>query len=120
MRGEMRSDRPTSPALLQLIPEKLCRVIRLLASPTPRIEPISVCELETGKPYHHVARFQITPDKSSDRTMTTARAELLSMSMSTGSRLTMLKATAVPPSSTPRKLQIPEYKTAGLGLSVFV
>ena len=29
--------------------------------PTPRIEPISVCELDTGRPTYHVPRFQITP-----------------------------------------------------------
>src|SRR5262249_23084585 len=96
------------------------RVIRLFASPTPRIEPISVCELETGRPYHQVARFQMTPERSSDNTITIDRVEALSMSRSTGSRLTMLKATAVPPSRTPRKLHTPEYRTAGLGLSVLV
>ena len=84
------------------------RVIRLLASPTPRIDPISVCELETGNPYHQVPRFQIIPASNSEITITTERTEELSINRSTGSKLTMAKATAVPPSSTPRKLHTPE------------
>src|SRR5262249_47028285 len=108
------------PALLQLTPDRSCRVIKLLAKPTPRIEPISVCELETGRPRHQVARFQITPDNKSEITMTMARLDALSIKRSTGSRLTMLKATAVPPSRTPRKLQTAEYRTAGVGASVRV
>ena len=76
--------------------------------PTPRIEPISVCELDTGRPTYHVPRFHVTPAMSSDSTITSAAPERESTSRSTGSRLTMPNATAVPPSSTPRKFIKPE------------
>ena len=93
---------------------------RLLAMPTPRIEPINVCELETGNPRYHVPRFHVTPASNSASTETSAIWLRESTSRSTGRRLTMLKATAVPPRSTPKKLQVPEYKTAGKGRSVRV
>src|SRR5215831_13421763 len=108
MIGEINSDSPTSPALVQLTPDTSCRVIKLFASPTPRIDPISVCELDTGRPYHQVPRFQIIPANKSESTITIDRTDELSINRSTGSKLTIAKATAVPPSSTPRKLQIPE------------
>ena len=85
---------------------------RLLATPTPTMLPMSVCELDTGSPRYQVPRFQMTPASSSDSTMTRAAPVRLSTSRSTGSRLTMPKATAVPPSSTPRKLRNPLYSTA--------
>ncbi len=76
--------------------------------PTPRIEPMSVCELDTGSPKYHVPRFHDTPASNSDSTITSAAPERESTSRSTGSRLTMPKATAVPPRRTPRKLRNPE------------
>ena len=77
MIGEINSDKPTSVALVQLTPLMLPWVIKLFASPTPRIEPIRVCELETGSPYHQVPRFQIMPASKSEITITTERAEEL-------------------------------------------
>ena len=59
------------------------------------------------------------PASNSDKTMTIERTEEVSISRSTGSRLTIAKATAVPPNITPRKLQKPENNTAGVGRSVF-
>src|SRR5262245_6943128 len=91
--GEISRDKPTSTALAQLTPETLHRVIRLFASPTPRIEPISECELDTGRPYNQVARFQVTPASNNETTITMARTDALSINRSTGSRLTMLNAT---------------------------
>jgi hypothetical protein len=67
-----------------------------------------VCELETGSPYHQVARFQIIPASRSEITITTDRTDALSINRSTGRRLTILNATAVPPSSTPKKFNAPE------------
>ncbi len=93
-------------------------MIKLFASPTPRIDPIKVWELETGNPYHQVPRFQIMPASNKESTITMDRTDELSVSRSTGKRLTMANATAVPPSSTPRKLQTPENKTAGVGRKV--
>jgi len=40
-----------------------------LATPTPTIEPISVCELEAGRPSHHVPRFQMIAEISSANTI---------------------------------------------------
>jgi hypothetical protein len=80
--------------------------------------PMSVCELDTGRPMYQVPRFHITPAKSRASTMirpTRALSAFAWMSRSTGSRLTMPNATPVPPSSTPRKFITPEYNTAGVG-----
>ena len=75
--------------------------------PMPRMAPIRVCELETGNPSHQVERFQAMPDARRARTMMIADFEVALMSRSTGRRWTMLKAIAVPPTRTPRKLQKP-------------
>ena len=88
--------------------------------PMPRMAPIRVCELETGSPIHQVERFQAIPEVKRASTMTIADFDVASISRSTGSRWTMLKAIAVPPRSTPRKLQNPEKMTAGIGRSVRV
>src|SRR5262249_19545012 len=102
MIGEINSDNPTSKAFVQLIPDRSCRVIMLFAKPTPRIDPMSVCELDTGNPYHHVPRFQIIAANNNDSTITIDRTDELSVNKSTGSKLTIANATAVPPSSTPK------------------
>ena len=56
------------------------------------------------------------PASKSEITITTERTDELSINRSTGSKLTMAKATAVPPSSTPRKLQTPGIEHGGSGL----
>ena len=43
--------------------------INAFATPTPTIEPISVCELEAGMPSHQVPRFQMIAEISSANTM---------------------------------------------------
>ena len=62
--------------------------------PTPMIEPISVCELEAGRPRYQVPRFQMIAAISSANTM--AKPALLPTCRisSTGSSETMPKATA--------------------------
>ncbi len=40
-----------------------------LATPTPTIEPIRVCELEAGRPSHQVPRFQMIAEISSANTI---------------------------------------------------
>src|SRR5262245_40966415 len=67
--GDTSSPSPASPALTQFTPLSPLPVSRLLAMPTPRIEPISVWELDTGSPRYHVQRFHITPASSNDSTM---------------------------------------------------
>ena len=106
--GEMTSQSKTLPAWAQSTPAVPFPSSKLFASPTPRIEPIRVWELLTGRPMYQVPRFQITPAIRRERTIARAAPGLLSMRRSTGSRLTMLKAIAVPPSRTPRKLHAPE------------
>ena len=76
------------------------------------IEPISVCELEAGRPSHQVPRFQMIAAISSANTM--AKPALLPTCRisSTGSSETMPKATAPVEVSTPRKLNTPDHTTA--------
>src|SRR5262245_20285991 len=64
MIGETRSEAPTSSALLQLTPSPTLvpLVSREFANPTPRIEPIRVCELEAGSP-----KYRSQDSKSSRR-----------------------------------------------------
>ena len=58
--GENSSALPTFIACTQSTPEvPSCPCITALAIPTPMIEPISVCELEAGRPKYQVPRFQI-------------------------------------------------------------
>jgi hypothetical protein len=83
-----------------------------LAMPTPMMEPISVCELEAGKPSHQVLRFQMIAAIKSANTM--AKPALLPTCRisSTGSSETIPKATAPVEVRTPRKLNRPDQTTA--------
>ena len=65
-----------------------------LATPTPTIEPISVCELEAGRPSHQVPRFQMIAAISSANTIAKPALEPTCRMSSTGSSETMPKATA--------------------------
>src|SRR5271156_1235565 len=47
---------PTCDQSTPVVPE--LADISWLATPTPMIEPIRVCEREAGKPFHQVLRFQ--------------------------------------------------------------
>jgi len=91
-----------------------------LASPTPMIDPIRVCELEAGSPFHHVPRFQRIAPTSRAMTMASPSTEPMFTRRSTGKRWMMLKATAVPPRKTPQTLQTPERTTACHGASDLV
>jgi len=48
------------------LPEVLISLIKALARPTPRIDPISVWELEAGIPKYQVPRFQVIAAASSE------------------------------------------------------
>ncbi|MNH43662.1 hypothetical protein D3C79_1056250 [compost metagenome] len=61
-------------------------MIRALARPTPRIEPIRVCELEAGMPKYQVPRFQVMAAASSEKTMARPCPVFTLISSSTGSR----------------------------------
>ena len=69
--GESSSDRPMSIAFCQFTPSASDTwVSRALARPTPRIEPIRVCELEAGMPKYQVPRFQAMAEVSRENTIT--------------------------------------------------
>lgn len=71
-RGDTSRELNTSEALLQLTPTPLVfSGINVKARPTPRIDPMRVCELELGKPKYHVPRFQMMALKSSAKIIAT-------------------------------------------------
>ncbi len=80
--------------------------------PTPMIEPISVCELEAGRPSHQVPRFQMIAAISMAKTMAKPASEPTCRISSTGNSETMPKATAPVEVRTPRKLKKPDQTTA--------
>ena len=67
--GEMSSDMPIFRAWLQSIAASFTPGSSEYASPTPRIEPISVWELEQGMPRYQVSRFQAMALSSKAMTM---------------------------------------------------
>ena len=69
------------------------------------IEPISVCELEDGRPKYQVPRFQMIAAINSANTMAKPAPLPTCRISSTGSSEMMPKATAPLEISTPRKLQ---------------
>ncbi len=54
------------------------------------IEPMSVCELEAGRPRYQVPRFQKIAETSSEKIMAKPAPEPAFRTSSTGSRATML------------------------------
>ena len=69
-RAASSSDLPTPSALTQstpLVPDGPC--ISWFISPTPMIDPISVCELDDGNPKYQVARFHTIAAMSSANTI---------------------------------------------------
>src|ERR1700730_16543051 len=68
--GEISSARKTLPTCDQSTPEvPVDPCINWLATPTPMIEPMRVCELEAGRPYHQGLRFQRMAETSRGNTM---------------------------------------------------
>src|SRR6266852_8253601 len=111
--GDSNSAWPISVALVQSTPDvPSCPRISALAMPTPMIEPISVCELEAGRPRYQVPRFQMMAAISSANTMAKPALEPTCRINSTGSSEMMPKATAPLDTSTPRKLNVPDHSTA--------
>lgn len=82
--------------------------------PTPMIEPISVCELEAGRPKYQVPTFQMIAAISSANTMAKPALEPTWRINSTGSSETIPNATAPDESSTPKRLNMPDQITAML------
>ena len=121
MIGERKSARKVSWSLPQLTPSPNgCFDKTAFMRPTPTIDPMSVCELEAGIPTYQVAKFQMSAEKSSAKTIANPAADPAWMTSSTGSNATMPKATAPLETTTPVKFQIPDQTTAYHGLSVLV
>ncbi len=91
-----------------------------LVTPTPMIEPISVCDEEAGRPSHQVPRFQMIAAISKAKTMAKPAFEPTCRISSTGSSETMPKATAPVEVRTPRKLKKPDHMTAKFAGSEWV
>lgn len=114
--GENSSDLPTPSAWLQstpLVAEGPCS--SWFISPTPMMEPTSVCELDDGRPKYHVPVFQTMAAMSSANTMAKPASLPTCRINSTGSSCRMPNATAPVYVNTPRKLHVPDQITAGMG-----
>src|SRR6185503_4582292 len=114
--GESSSDQPTFVACAQstpLVPSRPC--ISAFATPTPMIDPISVCDEDAGRPSHHVPRFHKIAAISSANTIAKPAPEPTCRINSTGSSEMMPNATAPLDNSTPRKLKQPDQTTATFG-----
>ena len=83
-----------------------------LAKPTPTIEPISVCELDAGKPKYQVPRFQIMAEISSENTIAKPAPVPTLITSSTGSSATIPNATVPADVRTPTRFQRPDHTTA--------
>ncbi len=120
--GEISSAMNTSLALPQLTPSPKAAPLAIseLTMPTPMIEPIRVCELEAGRPSHHVPRFHMIADSSSAKTMVKPADEPELITSSTGSSARMPNATAPVDTSTPTRFHRPDHTTAVHGLRVLV
>src|SRR5580658_1483303 len=111
--GESSSDLPMLAACPQSTPEvPLLPAIIWLAMPTPMTEPISVWELEAGRPNHQVPRFHIMAATSNAKTIANPALLPTCRINSTGSSETMVNATAPEETMTPRKFQKPDQTTA--------
>ncbi|KGC97380.1 hypothetical protein DP62_6136 [Burkholderia pseudomallei] len=81
------------------------------------IEPISVCELDEGRPKYQVARFHAIAAISSANTIAKPAPWPTCRISSTGSSCRMPNATAPVDAITPRKFQRPDQMTATFGVS---
>jgi hypothetical protein len=115
--GDMSNESPTSVTLAQFNATSWFPGRRIKANPTPKMEPISVCELEQGIPMYHVERFQMIAVRISEKTIATLCARFWSRITSKGRRFMMPMATTIPPTFTPTKFQKPDHITAIVGFN---
>src|SRR5579862_7704821 len=119
--GESSRDLPMLPACDQSTPlVPVLAAMSWLAMPTPITEPISVCELEEGRPKYHVPRFQMIAATNNANTMANPAVLPTCKINSTGSSEIMPNATAPLDTSTPTKFQKPDHTTATCGSSEWV
>ncbi len=81
------------------------------------MEPMSVWELEAGRPRYHVPRFQTMAERSSENTMAKPAPEPTFKISSTGKSASTPNATAPLDVRTPSRFQRPDHMTATVGLS---
>src|SRR5271169_2575154 len=120
--GENSSVWPILEAWLQstpLVPLALA-AISWFMSPTPMMEPMRVWELDEGSPKYQVPRFHRMAAISSANTMSNPAPLPTCRINSTGNSDTIVKATAPVEVSTPRKLNVPDQRTARFGDIEFV
>ena len=116
--GEISSTLSTLIACSQSTPEVPVRALSSwFATPTPMMEPTMVCELEAGRPNHHVPRFHKMAAISSANTIANPAPELTCRISSTGSSVITAKATVPLEASTPARLHNPDQTTAMFGSS---
>src|SRR5580704_5232821 len=119
--GENNSALPIEVACVQSTPEVPLRPCSsALAMPTPITEPISVCELDAGRPKDQVPRFQMIAAINSANTMANPALLPTWRINSTGSSETIANATRPLEVITPRKFQKPDHTTATCGSSEWV
>ena len=116
--GETSSVLPILVACAQSTPlVPVFTAINWLATPTPMMEPINVCELEAGRPKYQVPRFHMMAATSNAKTMAKPAPLPTCRISSTGSSEMIPKATAPVETTTPRKFQNPDQTTATCGSS---
>ncbi len=116
--GENSSDLPTDIAWLQSTPDVPfvpCNI--WFMRPTPITEPISVCELDDGRPSAQVPRFQMIAAMRSAKTIAKPCELPTPMISSTGSNCRMPNATAPLEINTPMKFHAPDQTTAKFGVN---
>ncbi len=117
IKGEIRSQIITSPAFHQCGAKSFHTEEFVTTKLTPRIDPMSACELDTGRARYHAPRSQIIADMSIERTRTTQKEVVWSAMSPSGSKWRILIATAVQPRSTHKKLSTAAIRTDFFGCS---
>ncbi len=110
IKGETNRVSPILVAWLQstpLVPVGLA-AISWFMRPTPMMEPISVWELDEGRPKYQVPKFHRMAAISNANTMANPAPLPTCRINSTGNSDTMLKATAPVETRTPKKLKVPD------------
>src|SRR5215467_5673281 len=119
--GDSSSAWPISVAFDQSTPDvPSCPRISALAMPTPMMEPISVCELDAGRPRYQVQMFQMIAEISSANTMAKPAPEPTLTTSSTGSKARIPNATSPLEIITPNRFQHPDQTTAIVGFKLWV
>lgn len=113
--GDIRSHSTTSCAFAQCGTTPTPNFVRENHMLTPIIDPISACELDTGRANHHAPRSQRIDAMRIDMINIMPIFVGARRISSTGRRWRILIATAIPQKSTPRKLSPAAMRTDFFG-----